>query len=218
MEFADVRDIKDIQRRRLYLYVTVDKLQFSFRQARTRGLYISRIVSILGADLQQAVGELVRNLEVHIKALEECMDTIDGPACERTLSGAITAARKTTDSKKLLDESATRVIEEATKIKTRDIGKKEENMAKEDKITGSKEPTLKDIEEHLKRQDRQMVRGTYFSGYMFGATLMFISFSLLAGKYILTTELWFVTYCIVILIGGTTLMGFAWYKRSKTPK
>ena len=121
MEFADVRGIKDIRLSRLYLHTTVDKLQFSFRQARTRGLYISGTVSILGADLQQAVGELIRNLEVHIQALKECMDAIDSPACETTLNGAISAARKTTDSKKLLDESATQVLEEAAKIKTRDI-------------------------------------------------------------------------------------------------
>ena len=121
MEFADVRGIKDIQWSRLYLYTTVDKLQFSFRQARTRGLYISGIVSILGADLHHAVGELIKNLEVHIQSLKECMDAINSPACETTLYGATSAATKTTDSKKLLDESATKVLEEATKIKTRNI-------------------------------------------------------------------------------------------------
>jgi len=121
MEFADVRGIKGIQWSRLYLYTTVDKLHFSFRQARTRGLYISGTVSILGADLQQAVGELIRNLEVHIQALRKCMDVIDSPACETTLDGAMSAARKTTDTKKLLDESATKVLDEAAKIKTRDI-------------------------------------------------------------------------------------------------
>jgi len=121
MEITDVTGIRDIRGARFYLYTTVDKLQFSFRQARTRGLYISGIVSILGADLQRAVGELIRNLEVHIQALRECMDAINSPACETTLDGAKSAARKTTDSKKLLDESATRVIDEAIKIKTRDI-------------------------------------------------------------------------------------------------
>ena len=121
MEFADVRGIKDIQSSRLYLYATVDKLQFGFRQARTRGLYISGTVSILGAGLQQAVGELIRNLEVHIQALKECMDSIHSPACETTLDGAMSAARKTTDTKKLLDESAAKVLEEAAKIKTRAI-------------------------------------------------------------------------------------------------
>jgi hypothetical protein len=126
MEFADVKGIQGVRKTRLYLYVTVDKLQFTFRQARTRGLYISRIVSILGTNLQQAVGELRRNLEAHIQALKECMDTIDSPALdspaqERTLNIAIAAARKTTDSKKLLDKSANKVIEETTKIKIRDF-------------------------------------------------------------------------------------------------
>ncbi len=126
MEFADVKGIKDIRKTRLYLYVTVDKLQFTFRQARTRGLYISRIASILGTDLQKAVGELRRNLEAHIQVLKECMDTIDSPALdspaqERTLNAAIAAARMTTDSKKLLDKYANKVIEEATKIKIKDF-------------------------------------------------------------------------------------------------
>ena len=218
VEFADVADIKDIRRARLYLYTTVDKLHFSFRQARTRGLYISGIVSILGAGLQQAVGELIRNLEVHIQALKECMDATDSPACETTLNGAISAARKTTDSKKLLDESATRVIKEAARIKTKDIGKKEENMSKEGEATGSDEPTMKDIENHLCQQDEKLEKGTYFSGYLFGATLIFIAFGLLAGEYILTTKLWFVTYCIVILIGGIGLIGFAWYRKRKLSK
>jgi len=126
MEFEDVKSIKDIRKTRLYLYVTMDKLQFTFRQARTRGLYISRIVSIFGTDLQKAVGELMRNLEVHIQVLKECMDTLDSPALdspaqEKTLNVAIAAARRTTNSKKLLDKSANKVIDEATRIKTRDF-------------------------------------------------------------------------------------------------
>ena len=121
MDFADVKGIKDIRGSSLYLYTTVDKMHFSFRQSRIRGLYISVAVSILGADLQQTVGNLIRNLDVHIQALKECMDAIDSPACETTLYGAISEARKTTESKKLLDESVTKVLEEATKIKTRDI-------------------------------------------------------------------------------------------------
>ena len=126
MEFADVKGIKDIRKTRLYLYVTMDKLQFTFRQARTRGLYISRTVSILGKDLQKAVEELIRNLEAHIQVLKECMDTLDSPALdspaqERTLNAATAEARKTTESKKILDKYANKVIEEATKIKIRDF-------------------------------------------------------------------------------------------------
>jgi hypothetical protein len=49
------------------------------------------------------------------------MDAINSPACETTLYGAISEARKTTDSKKLLDKSANKVIEETTKIKIRDF-------------------------------------------------------------------------------------------------
>jgi len=126
MDFADVKSIQGIRRARLYLYVTLDKLQFTFKQARTRGRYISRIVSILGKDLQKAVEDLIRTLEAHIQVLKECMDTLDSPALEspaqeKTLNVVTAEARKTTESKKILDKYASRVIEEATKIKVRDI-------------------------------------------------------------------------------------------------
>ena len=126
MDFADVKSIQGIRRARLYLYVTLDKLQFTFKQARTRGRHISRIVSILGKDLQKAVEDLIRTLEAHIQVLKECMDTLDSPALEspaqeKTLNVVTAEARKTTESKKILDKYASRVIEEATKIKVRDI-------------------------------------------------------------------------------------------------
>jgi len=80
------------------------------------------------------------------------------------------------------------------------------------------EPTLKDIEKHLCQQDKKLKEGIYFAAYRFGAAMMFISFGLLAGKYILTTEFWFVTYCIVLFIGGVGLMVFAWCRKRKLNK
>lgn len=122
MEIADVTGIKDNRRARLYMYTTVDKLRFSFRQAITRGLYISGIVSILGVDLQLAVEKLIKGLEVHIALINEYMDTTMPSAV--SLDETKSAAGKVEHNKQLLDESAEKVLEEAVKIKTKDIGKK----------------------------------------------------------------------------------------------
>ena len=62
-----------------------------------------------------------------------------------------------------LEPTLVKLIEKAAKIKTRDIGKKVENMSKEGEDTGGNEPTLKGIEEHLKRQDKQSAKGKYLA-------------------------------------------------------
>jgi len=120
MEIADVTGIKDRRRARLYMYTTVDKLRFSFSQARTRGLYISGIVSILGVDLQLAVGKLIKALEVHLVLINEYLDTTI--PSDVSLDETKSAAGKITHNKQLLDESAEKVLEEVVKIKTSDIG------------------------------------------------------------------------------------------------
>lgn len=161
-------------------------------------------------DLVGAINNAKTNLEEYTGLIESRLqETEQGRISEPSESVKIHRERFT--------EYGTKVLLEAAKIKTRDIGK-EEHMSKKEETTGSNEPTLKDIDDHLRRQDKKLENGTYFSGYLFGATLIFIAFGLLAGKYIFTTEFWYVTYCIVMLIGGTGLIGFAWYKRMNPPK
>lgn len=87
-------------------------------------------------------------------------------------------------------------------------------MSNEDKAIGRK-LTLQDIENHLCRQDKELKEGSYFSGYLFGSSLIFVAFALLAGRYILLGEFSFVTFCILIFIGGSALMIFAWYQRRR---
>ena len=171
----------------------------------SKGAYINRISETLGKNMCAATNKAslcLGNIIEYINKLEATYSSLE----------ALTKPNEE------LHNAAVQIIEEATKIKTIDMGKKEENMSKEGEVTASNAPTIKDIEEHLRWQDKKLEDGTYFSGYLFGATLIFIAFGLLAGKYILTTELWYVTYCIVLVIGGTGLTGFAWYKRSKPPK
>lgn len=85
----------------------------------------------------------------------------------------------------------------------------------DDKEKGSK-PTLEDIEKHLCKQDRETKRAFYFSGYAFGGSLVLLALTLLAGKGILLTgEYWFIFFCIILFIGGSTLAVTAWLKQRK---
>lgn len=52
------------------------------------------------------------------------------------------------------------------------FGKEKENVSKEGKPTGSNEITLKDIEEHLKRQDRQMAGTQWQFPFTLGLSAM----------------------------------------------
>ena len=167
----------------------------------SKGAYINRISKTFGKAMWSATNKVsfyLGNTIEYINKLEGTYSSLE-------------ALKKPNEE---LHNAAVQIIEEAIKIKTKDIGK-EEHMSKKEETTGSKELTLKDIEEHLKSQDKQMARGTYFSGYLFGVTMIFIAFGLLAGKYILTTELGYAAYALLLLIGGTGLMVFTWNKRSK---
>jgi len=89
-------------------------------------------------------------------------------------------------------------------------------MSKEGEATGSDEPTLKDIEKHLCQQDKKLEIGNYSSGYMFGGSLVIVAISLLAaGRYVLLRETNFLTFCILLAIGGFAVVLFAWFKQRK---
>ncbi len=195
----------------VYVMMLADDLIDRLRTFYKRKGYIKNIATPLffGEGLSSAVKVAIECLEITIQRIET--DTFGND--EERNEAKERLSRFTNKEGGGLSFCMNKVLEEAANIKTKNIGKKEQNMSKEGEATGGNEPTLKDIEEHLKQQDKQMARGTYFSGYIFGATLIFIAFGLLAGKYVLTTELSLVTYSIVMLIGGTVLMGFAWYKR-----
>ncbi len=198
---------KDDPRSDRFVSAFFAELARNFQAIEGKSQYIHTIALKFEESLQKAVKELIETVEEHIDLLDECKVGQPGEL-EKAIGNV--GVHNTP-----LRESARKIIEEATKIKTKNIGKKEENMSKEDEPTGSNEPTLKDIEEHLKRQDKKLDNGIYLSGYLFGTTLIFIAFGLLAGRYVLTTELGYAAYAIVLLIGGTGLTGFAWYKRKK---
>lgn len=115
------------------------KLEYKFWMAKNE--YITAITTISFKDLLPCVENINKELGKAINATEEAIKM-----------------KKTTNNLKCSEEKLTEAVKElfkkAAKIKTTDIEQKEGNISKEDEATGSNEPTLKDIEEHLKRQDQ----------------------------------------------------------------
>jgi len=118
------------------------ELQTLLRPIIAKGAYVNRISKTYGKTLWSATNEAaycLGNIIEYINKLENTYSSVE-------------ALKKPNED---LRKSAILIIEEATKIKTRDIGKKGEDMSNEDEAKETDEPTIKDIEEHLKRQDRQ---------------------------------------------------------------
>lgn len=99
----------------------IGELILSFSAMRGKSHYITKIASIFGQDLQNAVMKLVDDLEVHIKLLSKCMkDRVKN--LESIKEGNSNYIEDIGDHKQQLDLSAAKVVEEATEIKTREIG------------------------------------------------------------------------------------------------
>ena len=99
----------------------IGELILSFSAMRGKSHYITKIASIFGQDLQNAVMKLVDDLEVHIKLLSKCMkDRVKN--LESIEEGNPNYIEDIGDHKKQLDLSVTKVVEEAAKIKAGEIG------------------------------------------------------------------------------------------------
>ena len=87
-------------------------------------------------------------------------------------------------------------------------------MAKEGEATGSNEITLKDIKEHLKRQDRQTERTIYFAGAAFGASIV-IGAGFLWITRLVPSNAAFLWNYFFFVIAGFGAMSWCWYKQRK---
>ncbi len=87
-------------------------------------------------------------------------------------------------------------------------------MSKESETPASNEPTLKDIEEHLKRQDKQAGRAIYFAGAVLGASIILVAVSLWVGNFVLSQTAFYWQY-ISLLLAGFGFMFWCWWKLSK---
>ena len=76
------------------------------------------------------------------------------------------------------------------------------------------EPTLRDIEEHLKQQDRQAGRSAYVAGAAFGGSIALVGISLWIGSRILSASALFWDY-IFLVAAGLAFMFWCWRKQRK---
>lgn len=152
---------------------------------RVRSVSAESIAQVIHKDLHEPVKDSIDNLRMQLRSLYDYktfMDQHKSKGSDEKINFLTSTAKQVDKNNKLLYNSAVKVIEEASKIKTRDIGKKEENMSKEGEATGSNEPTLKDIEEHLKRQDRQMARTQWQCPFTLGLTAMIVGMTWVVAR------------------------------------
>lgn len=187
------------------LYATVCPLE-------SKSHYIKHLASTFDNSLEDATQKTCSKLESYISSLKDAI-VAESAEFKNVLEEAIRHGNS-------LSKLATKVIDNASNIKISDISRltNDENISSEDKTLSNKALTLTDVEEHLKEQDVLLKRGVYFAGYIFGATLFFLATAGLAGKYILKAELYNVIFWCLLLLGGISLMGYAWFLHRRTKK
>jgi hypothetical protein len=124
-------------------FIRVD-LFLKYRKVDARSEYVRRIALNFEKGLQSAVKKATGELDTTVEFLRAHLD--------------IATTQEVRDYRESLELSALAVIKEATNIKARDIGKKEESMAKEGEATESNEITMKDIEKHLIRIEGHIIQ------------------------------------------------------------
>jgi hypothetical protein len=117
-DLPDTSRITDMNDAKLHLAHNTQILARSFQSMRGRNQYISKIVSTFGQDLQEATNSLIKDVEEHIKLL----DILYGVVIAEFTSQIINPTTQIAMHRRKLDDSANKVIEEATKIKTQNIG------------------------------------------------------------------------------------------------
>ena len=80
--------------------------------------------------------------------------------------------------------------------------------------THNEEPTLRDIEKHLNRQDREVKKSTYGSYAAVGVSIILVGISLWIGSRILSADTLFWDFIFLIAI-GFTVMFWSLYKQRR---
>jgi len=176
---------------------------------KSKGQYIKHLSAAFDSSLENAVQKTCSGIQLCISYLQKAIVTEQSKFEEEV--------KKAIEQEVSLRKLANKVIDEASRIKTKDISRQinDESISSKDKSTSNDEPTHKDIMEYLKKYSRE---GIYFSAYVFGSSLIIIAISLLAGKYVLVDEWSYVVFCILMVSGGTALVVFAWSRLRRLKK
>ena len=121
-EITTMSQIEDNEKIRQFVLARATELELSFARFRGRSRYIRNIVPVSEQDLQNTVDNLIKKLEVHIDLFTQMRGAIlYKPGTKENIEARDMMSRKVRDHKLELDKYANEVIEEAVKIKTRDI-------------------------------------------------------------------------------------------------
>jgi len=173
-------------------------LWHEYQNINAKSGYVEAIASDFRNSLLPIVKTVTQKLDDVIKALEDCLTTKG-------------LEEKMKQPEKSLSECARIVIAEATKIWTKDIGKKEENMPRKGEATGSGKMTLKDIENHLTWQDKEIKKQSYLAGYFFGGAIVLIGITLWLQ---MLSQKWCIDIGFLIVAGGV-FMGWCYNQQKK---
>ncbi len=121
-EITPMSQIEGDEMIRRFVLARATELELSFTRLKGRSQYIQCIVPISEQDLQKIVDNLIKELEVHIDLFTQTRGAIlYKPGTKENIEARDMMSRKVRDHKLELDKYANEVIEEATKIKSRDI-------------------------------------------------------------------------------------------------
>ena len=117
--FRDITSIKSPEEQRLHKYAHIIELKETLAGMRGRNQYAEKITLKLSASLHVAVEKLIKGVEEYILMLETWLYAIDANI---TQADDKSYASRANASERQVGELADKVIEEAAKIKTRNIG------------------------------------------------------------------------------------------------
>lgn len=127
-DLPDTSQISDMDEGKLHLAYSLNILAKTFQSLRGRNQYTSQTVLTFSSGLQKAAKALINDIEEHIRLLDVLLSTITvkfvsitKDNLEEYMSQITQAGTQIGEHKLRLEESANKVIEEAARIKARDI-------------------------------------------------------------------------------------------------
>ncbi len=127
-DLPDTSRISDMNEGKLHLAYSLNILAKTFQSLRGRNQYTSQIVLTFSSDLQKAAKALINDIEEHINLLDALSGiitvkfvSITKDNLEEYLAQLNMAVTQIGEHKLRLEESTSKVIKEAVKIKTKDI-------------------------------------------------------------------------------------------------
>ena len=118
----DMVGIKNNLKQQEIIHAYISRIMDSFVEMRGRNQYVSTIAMKIDINLEESVNKLIDELEAYINLLDEWLTTISGAVARNAIADDVEYFQKAEEHEYQVERLALKVIEEANKIKTRDIG------------------------------------------------------------------------------------------------